>query len=114
MPEQKAPCSGAFLPASLMYFCSGTPMQFYSGVDKRVRPLKPVTLRTRRAELQGAARMAVKAGVPVENINSLAALLAPEVAEQVLEAYCKKNGEKPKLYTIDLAGRLVGRDRTIG
>ena len=74
---------------------------------QRVRPLKPVTLRTRRAELQGAARMAVKAGVPVENLNSLAALLAPEVAEQVLEAYCTKNGEKPKLYTIDLAGRFL-------
>jgi hypothetical protein len=43
---------------------------------QRVRPLKPVTLRTRRAELQGAARMAVKVGVPVENLNSLAALLA--------------------------------------
>ena len=22
------------MPASLMYFCSGTPMQFYSGVDR--------------------------------------------------------------------------------
>jgi hypothetical protein len=75
--------------------------------NQRVRPLKPVTLRTRRAELQGAARMAVKAGVSIENLNSLAALLAPEVAEQVLEAYCKKNGEKPKLYTIDLAGRFL-------
>jgi hypothetical protein len=74
---------------------------------QRVRPLKPVTLRTRRAELQGTARMAVKGGVPIENLNSLAALLAPEVAEQVLEAYCKKNGEKPKLYTIDLAGRFL-------
>jgi hypothetical protein len=74
---------------------------------QRVRPLKPVTLRTRRAELQGAARMAVKGGVPIENLNSLAALLAPEVVEQVLEAYCKKNGEKPKLYTIDLAGRFL-------
>jgi hypothetical protein len=74
---------------------------------QRVRPLKPVTLRTRRAELQGAARMAVKVGVPIEELNSLAALLAPEVAEQVLEAYCKKNGEKPKLYTIDLAGRFL-------
>jgi hypothetical protein len=73
----------------------------------RVRPLKAVTLRTRRAELQGAARMAVKAGVPVENLNSLAALLTPEVAEHVLEAYCTKNGEKPKLYTIDLAGRFL-------
>jgi hypothetical protein len=74
---------------------------------QRVRPLKPVTLRTRRAELQGAARMAVMVGVPIENLNSLAALLAPEVAAQVLEAYRKKNGEKPKLYTIDLAGRFL-------
>src|SRR5260370_31784014 len=27
------PSSGAFLPASLMYFCSGEPMHFLSGVD---------------------------------------------------------------------------------
>src|SRR5205823_5225187 len=29
----KAPSSGAFLSASLMYFCSGKPMHFRSGVD---------------------------------------------------------------------------------
>ena len=40
----------------------------------------------RRAELQGAARIAVKVGVPIEDLSSLAALLAPEVVEQVLEA----------------------------
>jgi hypothetical protein len=30
----------------------------------------------------------------------------------VLEAYCKKNGEQPKLYTINLAGRFlsIGRE----
>jgi hypothetical protein len=33
MPDEKAPSSGAFLPASLMYFCSGVPMHFLSGVD---------------------------------------------------------------------------------
>jgi hypothetical protein len=33
MSEEKAPGSGAFLPASLMYFCSGKPMHFCSGVD---------------------------------------------------------------------------------
>jgi hypothetical protein len=33
MPDEKAPSSGAFLPASLMYFCSGEPMHFLSGVD---------------------------------------------------------------------------------
>ena len=31
--DEKAPSSGAFLPASLMYFCSGEPMHVLSGVD---------------------------------------------------------------------------------
>src|SRR5438093_4868044 len=33
MSEEKAPSSGAFLPASPMYFCSGKPMHFRSGID---------------------------------------------------------------------------------
>jgi FkbM family methyltransferase len=36
MPDEKAPSSGAFLPASLMYFCSGVPMHFLSGVDRSI------------------------------------------------------------------------------
>ena len=74
---------------------------------QRIRPLKPVTIRTRRAELQGAARMALKVGVPIERLKSLSALLAPEVAEKVLVGYREKNGGNPKLYTIDLAGRFL-------
>ncbi len=74
---------------------------------QRIRPLKPSTIRTRRAELQAAARMAVKTGVPVESLNSLAALLAPDVAEKVVDAYWSRNGEIPKLFTIDLAGRFL-------
>jgi len=39
MPEEKASSSGAFLPASLMYFCSGQPMHFCCGVDtQEARP----------------------------------------------------------------------------
>ena len=34
MPDEKAPSSGAFLPLSLMYFLSGEPMHYLSGVDK--------------------------------------------------------------------------------
>jgi len=34
MPYEKAPSSGAFLPASLMYFLSGEPMHYLSGVDR--------------------------------------------------------------------------------
>jgi hypothetical protein len=74
---------------------------------QRIRPLKPSTIRTRRAELQAAARMAVKTGVSIEHLNSLSALLAPDVAEKILEAYWDRNGEIPKLFTIDLAFRLL-------
>jgi hypothetical protein len=77
-----------------------------SRTGQRIRPLKEKTIRTRRAELQAAARMAVKVGVPIEKVDSLSALLAPAVAENVLDAYWKKNGDNPKLYTIDLAGRF--------
>ena len=51
--------------------------------------------------------MAVKLGVPIQKLESLSALLAPAVAEDVLDAYWKKNGDNPKLYTIDLAGRFL-------
>lgn len=74
---------------------------------QRIRPLKPSTIAVRRAELQAAARMAIKAGVPIDSLTSLSALIAPEVAEKVLEAYLRRNGETPKLFTIDLACRFV-------
>lgn len=78
-----------------------------SRTGQRIRPLKPSTLRTRCAELQAAARMAVKTGVPIANLSSLAALLAPDVAEKVLDAYWARNGETPKLFTVDLACRFL-------
>jgi hypothetical protein len=74
---------------------------------KRIRPLQPSTLRQRRVELLAAARMAVKEGIPLENLNSLSALLAPEAAEKVLDAYWRRNGENPKLFTIYLACRFI-------
>lgn len=78
-----------------------------SRTGQRIRPLKPSTIRTRRAVLQAAARMAVKTGVPIDKLDSLSALIVPEVAEKVLDAYWRKNGENPKLFTIDLACRFL-------
>jgi hypothetical protein len=75
---------------------------------QRIRPLKLSTMRARRAELQAAARMAVKHGVAIDKLDSLSALLAPVVAEKVLDAYWKKNGENPKHFTVNLAGRFLG------
>jgi hypothetical protein len=74
---------------------------------RRIRPLKPTTIRQRRVELAAAARMAVKTGVPFGDLNSLSALLSPDVVEKILHAYLAKNGETPKAFTIDLAYKFV-------
>jgi hypothetical protein len=74
---------------------------------RRIRPLKPSTIRQRRMELVAAARMAVRTGVAIGDLNALSALLSPDVVERVLDAYWAKNGETPKAFTIDLACRFV-------
>lgn len=77
-----------------------------SANGKRIRPCKPSTIRTRRAILQAAARRAVKEGVPVSSLTSLARLLDPDVSERIIDAYWKVDGAEPNVYTIDL-GRML-------
>jgi integrase len=81
---------------------------------KRSRPCSPKTIKTRRAELVAVAQMAVKIGIPIETLTSLAALVHPDVAEPVLDAYWKNNGAEPKVYTIDLAWKLLSLARQTG
>jgi hypothetical protein len=78
-----------------------------SRTGQHIKPLRPATIRGRRAELQAAARMAVKIGVPIEKLDSLRSMLKPTVAEKILDAYWQKNGDKPKVYTIDLTRRFL-------
>jgi hypothetical protein len=78
-----------------------------SGAGRRMRPQKPSTIRQRRAELSAAARMAVKTGVPIATLDSLSALLAPVVVEKILDAYWHRNGDTPKVFTIDLACKFL-------
>ncbi len=74
---------------------------------KRIRPCKPSTIDTRRRELQAFARMAVKLGYPTESLNSLADLLDPDLVEEVLEAYWEENGDEPRVWTLDMAWKLL-------
>jgi integrase len=74
---------------------------------KRIRPCKPSTIATRRRELQAFARMAVEQGAPIENLNSLSALLLPDLAEKVLNAYWEQNGDEPNTSTIDMGWKIV-------
>jgi integrase len=60
------------------------------------------------------ARMAVRQGVPIEKLTSLAALLHPNVVERVIEAYWQKNGDEPKVWTIDLSWKLLRIARETG
>jgi hypothetical protein len=58
--------------------------------------------------------MAVRQGIPIGSLTSLAALLDPDVVEPVLDAYWKKNGKQPTVYTIDLAWKLLSAARHVG
>ena len=74
---------------------------------KRSRPCKQSTINTRRRELQAFVRMAVRLGQPRESLTSLEALLDPALVEEVLDAYWEENGEEPRVYTIDMAWKLL-------
>jgi hypothetical protein len=82
--------------------------------NERIRPCKSSTLITRKRELVAAARMAVKAGVPIKSLTSLGALIDPDVALKVLDGYWRKDGEIPKTYTINLSCRFVAIAHAIG
>jgi integrase len=95
------------------YFAGLTkPHRSFSG--RRQRPCQPGTIRVRRAELMAAARTAVRLGVPIENLTSLAALLHPDLVEVVIDAYWEKNGDEPKVFTIDLGWKLLRIARETG
>jgi integrase len=74
---------------------------------KRIRPCKQSTIDTRRRELQAFARMVVRLGHPLESLTSLEALLDPALVEEALDAYWEENGEEPRVYTIDMAWKLL-------
>lgn len=74
---------------------------------KRIRPCKASSVQTRLRELQAFARMAVRLGHPIESLTSVEALVDPNLVEEVLHAYWEANGEEPRVYTIDLAWKLL-------
>lgn len=74
---------------------------------RRYRPCSAKTIKARRAELLAMARKAHSIGIPLKQLTSLAALVHPDVAERVLDAYWRDNGEEPKIFTIELASKLL-------
>lgn len=81
----------------------------YSG--KVFPPCKPSTIDMRRRELIAAVRAAVSAGITLPELTCLRELLRPDRVETVIEYYWDRNGEKPALYTIDLASKFLALAR---
>lgn len=71
------------------------------------RPCKPSTLKNRRQRIHLAASAAVRSGVPVETLQSLAELTAPSTVKVILEGYLAKKGGEVTVFIADLAGLLV-------
>jgi hypothetical protein len=74
--------------------------------DAPDRPCKPSTITTRRSYLRLAASAAVKRGVPVEALRSLADLVSPATVRLILDHYLAKKDGKVVTFTIDMAERL--------
>lgn len=81
---------------------------------RRLAPCADTTLTTRKRELVAAANMAVQVGVPLQSLTSLAAMLRPEVANIIIDAYWQKDGDVPTSYTINLAVRFEAIARQMG
>src|SRR5262245_33615501 len=80
--------------------------------DSPDQPCKPSTIKTRRNYLRLAASAAVKQGVPIESIRSLADLVSPSVVRLIIEHYLAKKDGKIVTFTIDMANRLYAIART--
>jgi hypothetical protein len=75
-----------------------------SANGKRMRPCKASTIRRCRAELVAAARMAVRESIPISSLTSLQALVHPEVAEKIIDAYWRADGPDPAFIPSTLVG----------
>ena len=74
--------------------------------DAPDRACKPSTIKTRRNYLRLAASAAVKHGVPIDALRSLADLVSPSIVRLILEHYLAKKDGKIVTFTIDMAERL--------
>ncbi len=85
-----------------------------TGKGRRIKANKASSIMTRRQELQAMARKAVEAGIAIEELTSLQALLEPARVERILNAYWPDQNEAPKVFVIDLGWKILSMAREIG
>lgn len=75
--------------------------------DGPERPCKSSTLKNRRERIRLAASAAVRSGVPVDTLRSLADLVTPSTVKAILEYYLAEKGGEVTVFIADLAGLLT-------
>jgi integrase len=73
----------------------------------RARALAPLSLRLQRTHVHSAASAAVAAGVPLEELTSLASLVEPETFRALLRRRWGGDGRKLSAYTHGIAVTLI-------
>jgi integrase len=73
----------------------------------RPRALGPRTLRLQQQHIHSAASAAVAAGIPVEELTSLAVLVQPDTFRAVLRQLWQQDGRKLSAYTHGIAITLI-------
>jgi integrase len=81
---------------------------------KRLRPCKPLTIKNTAGHIKAFAKMAVRAGTPIEELVSFRVLLHPDIVRRTLDAYWERDGEVPGTFAIDLPKRLIVIARQMG
>jgi integrase len=73
----------------------------------RARGLAPLSLRLQQTHVQSAASAAAAAGIPLDQITSLASLVGPETFRALLGHLWRKDGRKLSAYTHGVAVTLI-------
>lgn len=85
-----------------------------SASGRRRRPCKASTIATRRRELMAFARKACAAGVPLEQLTSLARLLEPATVTKTFERFLDEADGVTPVFVVDLGWKLHAIAREIG
>jgi integrase len=102
------------LRTDIEQYLSSLAVPHRSANGKKRRGNKASTIATRRRELTAFARAAVEAGIDIQQLSSLKALLHSDTVTKTFESYLPCNGNPAPTYVIDLAWKLLSIARMIG
>lgn len=82
--------------------------------DGPLRAIAPSTIKQRVSMLKRFASELLHAGVPADSLDSVAAICAPDIAKQGLQAMYARNNNQKGVVTQDMAGILLLCARRLG